>query len=109
MHETGSLIGLVFFSLGASVHSYLLLKSSYVPKALSGFYLLGVIWLLLCCFGFIVIPHSMGMFNTAFIVPDFLAELLVGLWLTFKGATIQPFPDPSMRDCRCCFDTIALT
>lgn len=91
MHETGSLVGLVFFSLGAAVHSYLLLRSAYIPRILSGLYLFGTVWLLVCCFGFIVAPDSMRAFNTAFIVPDFVAELLVGLWLTSKGARLpQP-------------------
>ena len=65
-----SLVGLVFFSLGAAVHSYLLLKSAYIPRILSGLYLFAAVWLLLCCFGFIIAPKSMTMFNAAFIVPD---------------------------------------
>lgn len=88
MHETGSLVGLVFFSLGASVHSYLLYKSGYIPRILSGLYFFGAVWLLLCCFGFVVVPDSMRLLDTAFIVPDFFAELLVALWLTCKGAKI---------------------
>jgi uncharacterized protein DUF4386 len=90
MHETGSLVGLIFFSLGAGIHSYLLLKSGYIPKILSGFYLFAVSWLLICCLGFIVVPDSMKVFDTAFIVPDFVAEVLVALWLIFKGANVQP-------------------
>ena len=88
MHETGSLVGLIFFSPGAAVHSSLLLKSAYIPRILSGLYLFAAVWLLLCCFGFIIAPKSMTMFNAAFIVPDFVAELLVGLWLAFKGANV---------------------
>jgi Domain of unknown function (DUF4386) len=88
MHETGSLVGLIFFSLGAAVHSSLLLKSAYILRILSGLYLSGAVWLLLCCFGFIIAPKSMTMFDTAFIVPDFVAELLVGLWLAFRGANV---------------------
>jgi Domain of unknown function (DUF4386) len=83
-----SLVGLIFFSLGAGVHSYLLLKSAYIPRILSGLYLFAAVWLLLCCFGFIIAPKSMTMFNAAFIVPDFVAELPVGLWLAFKGANV---------------------
>ncbi len=88
MHGTGSLVGLVFFSLGAAVHSYLLLKSAYIPRILAGLYLFGAVWLLFCCFGFIIAPDSMTVINTAFIVPDFIAELLVGLWLTCKGVNV---------------------
>ena len=96
MHETGSLIGLIFFSLGAAVHSYLLFKSGYLPRSLAGFYLFGTTWLLFCCFGFVISPQSMTMFNTAFIVPDFVAELLVGLWLAIRGASIPaPMDRPS--------------
>ena len=97
MHETGSLVGLVFFSLGAAVHSYLLIKSAYISRLLSGLYLFGAVWLLLCCFGFIIAPNSMTVFNTAFIVPDFVAELLVALWLTCKGAKVPQPVDATER------------
>jgi hypothetical protein len=76
MHEPASLVGLVFFSLGAAVHSYLLLKSAYIPRILAGIYLFGAVWLLFCCFGFIIAPDSMTVFNTAFIVPDFVKGYL---------------------------------
>ena len=36
----------------------------------------------------IIAPKSMTMSNAAFIVPDFVAELPVGLWLAFKGANV---------------------
>jgi hypothetical protein len=57
-------------------------------EKLCGLYLFGAVRLLLCCFGFIIAPKSMTMFNAAFMVPDFVAELLVGLWLAFKGANV---------------------
>ncbi len=79
---------LIFFSLGAAVHSYVLLKSACIPRLLSAFYLFGAVWLFFCCFGFILVPQSMTRLSTAFIVPDFLAELLVALWLAFRGAKI---------------------
>jgi hypothetical protein len=72
----------------ARLFTALLLKSAHIPRILAGLYLFGAVWLLFCCFGFIIAPDSMTVLNTAFIVPDFIAELLVALWLTCKGANV---------------------
>jgi len=89
LYDRGSVIGLIFFSLGAAVHSYLLLRSGYIPRILSLAYLIAVVWLLICCFIFIICPGLAAILDPAFILPDFVAELLVGLWLALKGANID--------------------
>jgi len=90
VYDKGSVIGLIFFSLGAALHSYLLLRSGYIPKVLSALYLFAAIWLLVCCFVFVIAPGVAAALGSGFIVPDFVAELLVAVWLLFKGAKIQP-------------------
>jgi hypothetical protein len=88
IYDRGSLIGLIFFSLGAAIHSYLLLRSGYIPTILSAAYLFAAVWLLICCFVFIIFPGLATVLDPGFIVPDFIAESLVALWLIFKGVRI---------------------
>ena len=83
-----SLMGLMFFCFGAGVHSWLLYRSRYIPRIISGFYLFACIEMLLCCFLFIIFPGTRGVLDPAFIVPDALAELSAALWLALKGADI---------------------
>jgi hypothetical protein len=87
-----SSMGLLFFSLGAAVHSYLLLKSGYIPKILSAGYLIVAIQLAICCFAFIIFPKLSDTLGLGFVLPDFIVELSVALWLAFKGAKIPPQP-----------------
>ena len=84
-----SLIGLMFFCLGAGVHSWLLYKSRYIPRIISGLYLFSCIEMLVCCFVFILFPGMRGVLDPAFLVPDIIAELSAALWLAWKGADLQ--------------------
>jgi hypothetical protein len=83
-----SLMGLLFFCLGAGVHSWLLYKSRYIPRIISGLYLFACIEMLVCCFAFITFPKTRAVLDPAFVVPDFFAELAAALWLAIKGATL---------------------
>jgi hypothetical protein len=83
-----SFIELIFFSFGMVVHGYLLFRSKYVPRILSGLYFFAAIVLLLSAFILIVFPKAAAVISPAFILPDFVAELSFALWLTFKGVNI---------------------
>ena len=84
-----SLMGLMFFCFGAGIHSWLLYKSRYIPRIISGLYLFSCIEMLVCCFVFIIFPSTRGALDPAFIVPDALAELSAALWLVLKGADLR--------------------
>jgi hypothetical protein len=88
LHRGLSLMGLMFFCLGAGVHSWLLYKSGYIPRIISGLYLFASVEMLLCCFIFVIFPKSRAVLDPAFLVPDFFAELSTALWLALKGATL---------------------
>lgn len=88
LHNRLSLMGLLFFCLGAGVHSWLLYKSRYIPRIISGLYLFSCVEMLVCCFAFITFPKTRGVLDPAFVVPDFFAELSAALWLAIKGATL---------------------
>jgi hypothetical protein len=88
MHHHLSLMGLMFFCLGAGVHSWLLYKSGYIPRLISGLYLFASVEMLLCCFIFVIFPKARAVLDPAFVVPDFFAELSAALWLALKGVKV---------------------
>jgi len=79
--ETAYSIGMIFFTLGGTLFYYLLFKSRYVPRALSGFGLiaapLALIGELFTLLGFAV-PLIVFLPNLPF-------ELTIGVWLLTKG------------------------
>ena len=89
MHGTASPIGLTLWSMGASVHSYLLWDSKYIPRVLSAAYL-AVAFAILCgCFACMISSSIQAMIDPWFVLPDLPVELAVGLWLLIKGARIH--------------------
>jgi hypothetical protein len=85
VHATAETVGLIFFGLGAGIHSYLLYRSRYIPRALSGAYLLVTTLLCIFCVGILLIPAVQGIVVPWIIAPDFFVEVAVALWLTIKG------------------------
>ena len=88
LHKQVSLMGLMFFCLGAGVHSWLLFRSRYIPRLISGLYLFASVEMLLCCVAFMVFPRSRAVLDPGFVVPDFFAELATALWLAVKGVRL---------------------
>lgn len=86
LHGRLSFMGLMFFCFGAGVHSWLLYKSRYIPRIISGLYLFASVEMLLCCFTFLIFRTIRAVLDPAFIVPDAIAELSAALWLALKGA-----------------------
>jgi hypothetical protein len=44
--------------------------------------------IVICCFAIIVFPSLDPIIDPWFVVPDFVVELVVALWLTIKGVNI---------------------
>jgi hypothetical protein len=88
LHHHLSLMGLMFFCLGAGVHSWLLYRSKYIPRIISGLYLFASVEMLLCSFAFLVFPKIRAVLDPGIVVPDFFAELSAALWLAFKGVKL---------------------
>jgi len=89
LHHHLSLMGLMFFCFGAGVHSWLLFRSGYIPRVISGLYLFASVEMLLCCFVFLIFPASRAVLDPGFVVPDFVAELATALWLMFRGVKLS--------------------
>jgi hypothetical protein len=79
-------VGLPFFGLAATVCAWLWLKSNYIPRGLSIFGVIASAWCVLCAFIFLIFPHFNKIVNDyIFDSPMALFELIVSLWLLFKG------------------------
>lgn len=82
-------VGLPFFGLAATVCAWLWLKSGYIPKGLSIFGVIGSAWCVFCAFVYLIFPGFAKPVNPYwFDSPMALFELVVSLWLLFKG--LQP-------------------
>jgi hypothetical protein len=88
IHGAAMMIGLIFFGFGAATHSYLFWKSRYIPRWLAASYLLVTAFIVVCCFAIIIFPTLDALIDPWFVVPDFIVELVVALWLTIKGVNI---------------------
>jgi uncharacterized protein DUF4386 len=89
-------VGLPFFGLAATVCACLWLKSKYIPRGLSIFGVIGSAWCVLCAIVYLIFPSFEKPVNSYwFDSPMALFELIVSLWLLFKGLTptsISPIP-----------------
>jgi hypothetical protein len=78
----------IFFGVGSTLFFYLFFQSTYIPKLLSGLGLLGSVLVPIVCFGSFMWPQQAKMLQLGW-APIGLAEILVGLWLLFKGLNLQ--------------------
>jgi len=82
-------VGLPFFGLAATVCAWLWLKSKYIPRGLSIFGVIGSAWCVFCAFVYLIFPNFNKIVNDyIFDSPMAIFELVVSLWLLFKG--LQP-------------------
>ena len=79
-------VGLPFFGLAATVCAWLWLKSSYIPRGLSIYGVIGSAWCVFCAFVYLIFPHFNKIVNDWwFDFPMAIFELVVSFWLLFKG------------------------
>lgn len=84
-YTTGFTVGFVFLALGALVFSYLLYKSSYVPKVLAAWGMFSYALMLFAALAFIIFPSLAKIVGLGAYLPAGLFEIATGLWLLIKG------------------------
>ena len=78
--------GLLFYSLGSVVVSYLWLKSRYIPRALAAWGLISYAWCGACTFVFLIFPGFSKVVNLWWFDTSMgIFELTLSFWLLFKG------------------------
>jgi hypothetical protein len=79
-------VGLPFWSIAATIGSYLWLKSRYIPRALAIVGLVSSAWCVLCAVAFLVFPSFSTTVNLwLFDSPMTLFELALSVWLLARG------------------------
>src|SRR5438067_1973599 len=79
-------VGLPFFGMAATVCAWLWLKSEYIPKGLSIFGVIASASCVFCAFVYLIFPNFNKIVNDyIFDSPMALFELIVSIWLLFKG------------------------
>ena len=84
-------IPMIFLGLDMTVFSYLFFRSKYIPRILSGFGIISFILIFIHALMYILAPKyaMMLIIQTVFYVPSGLFELIIGIWLLFKGIKVQ--------------------
>jgi hypothetical protein len=82
-------IAMIFFGMGSILFFYLFFKSNYIPKLLSALGLFGSVLTPIVCFGFLILPQYSRVMQFG-LAPVAIAEILAGLWLSFKGVNLRP-------------------
>jgi hypothetical protein len=79
-------VGLPFFGLAATLCAWLWFRSNYIPKALALFGVISSAWCVFCAVVYLIFPNFNEIVNDyVFDLPMAIFELVVSLWLLFKG------------------------
>jgi hypothetical protein len=88
-HGFGFGIGLIFFGVACLVRGYLIFRSGYLPKALGVLTLLAGLSYLTNSFALLLAPSFAASIFPAILMPAFIGELALCLWLIVKGVNLE--------------------
>jgi len=88
MDSHGFGFGLIFFGCGCLVLGYLIRRSGYLPWILGALIQLAGACYLVNSFALILAPSFAGVLFPAIMLPPFLGETSLALWLLFKGVDV---------------------
>jgi hypothetical protein len=87
-HGYGFGVGLIFFGFECLIIGYLIFRSGYFPKALGVMMPIAGICYLVNSFSLILAPAVAGTLFPIILIPAFIAELSLCLWLLIKGVNV---------------------
>jgi len=88
LHDAGFGVGLIFFGLVCLIEGYLIFRSGYFPKALGVMMQVAGVCYIVNTFTLLLAPAVAHQLFPAILVPCFVAELSLGLWLLVKGVNM---------------------
>ena len=88
-HAYGFAIGLIFFGFACLATGYLIFKSGYLPKILGLLLAMAGLSYLINSFALLLAPSLADAISPAILIPAFVGELLLTLWLILKGVNIE--------------------
>jgi uncharacterized protein DUF4386 len=87
-HDYGFGLGLIFFGMTSIALGYLIIRSGYLPRVLGmGMQLAGACYII-NSFALLLDPALASRLFPAILLPPFLAELSMALWLLVKGVNL---------------------
>ena len=89
MHDYGFGIGLIFFGFTCLVEGYLIRRSRYLPGILGVLMQIAGACYLVNSFALLLAPALATKLFPAILVPCFIAELALALWLLVKGVNVD--------------------
>ena len=88
LHDYGFGLGLIFFGCACLVYGYLIYRSGYLPGALGILIQIAGLCYLTSSFTLIIAPSIANVISPAILLPCFIGELSLCLWLLIKGVYI---------------------
>lgn len=96
-HNYGYTLALLFFGFTFLFHGYLIYKSGFLPRVLGLMIQLGGFCYLANSFIFFLAPSIAGNLFPWILLPCFVAELSLALWLLVKGVNVQRWKEQAVR------------
>jgi hypothetical protein len=96
-HEYGFNVGLLFFGVTAIIYGYLIVQSGYFPKLLGILMSLAGVCYMTNSFALLLSPAFESKLVPFILLPCFIGELSMALWLTLKGVNVDKFHERSRR------------
>lgn len=88
LHAHGFAIGLVFFGVACVIRGWLIARSAVLPRVLGAMLALAGLCYLLNSVALLLAPSLAAALFPAVLVPAFLGELALSLWLLVRGARV---------------------
>jgi hypothetical protein len=93
LHGYGFAIGLIFFGCFLVLLGYLIYRSGYLPRSIGVLLAIGGLGYLTNSFAQILAPALAASLLPWVLLPSFLAELGLALWLTVKGVNVPKWEE----------------
>jgi hypothetical protein len=91
-HNYGFGFGLIFFGVECVVVGYLIIRSSYLPATLGVMMQIAGVCYLINSFAEVVYPPIAARLFPLILLPSFIGELSLALWLLVKGVNLSRWP-----------------
>lgn len=88
-HGFGFSIGLIFFGVACVVKGYVMLYANYFPKVLGVLFVLAGLSYLINSIALLLAPGFAALLFPWILLPAFVGELTVSLWLIIKGVNLS--------------------
>ena len=90
LHGSGYNISLLFFGFHLIILGYLIYRSALLPKFIGILLLIGGLCYALNSFSWFLFPAFTKIIYPAILIPCFVSELILSLWLLIKGIRVPP-------------------